>query len=65
MFSENGARTTRVAHALESGTVWVNVHGVLDNGVPFGGYKQSGIGRELGDQALEMYVCFHLSRYLT
>ncbi len=46
----------RVAHALEAGTVWVNCYNVFDAAVPFGGYKQSGFGREMGKYALEMYT---------
>ena len=46
----------RVSHALESGTVWINQYNLLSNSVPFGGVKQSGIGRELGSYALEEYT---------
>ncbi|KAL9712625.1 hypothetical protein Ac2012v2_003862 [Leucoagaricus gongylophorus] len=46
----------RVSSALEAGTVWVNQYGLLSNNVPFGGKKQSGIGRELGSYALEEYT---------
>ncbi|CAN5234324.1 aldehyde dehydrogenase family protein [soil metagenome] len=46
----------RAAHALRAGTVWVNMYHVLDTGSPFGGYKQSGYGRELGRNALELYT---------
>jgi phenylacetaldehyde dehydrogenase len=46
----------QVAHALKAGTVWVNTYHVYDNALPFGGYKQSGWGRELGKDALEHYT---------
>jgi len=46
----------RVAHALQAGTVWVNCYNVFDANVPFGGYKQSGFGREMGHYALELYT---------
>ncbi|SFJ81926.1 aldehyde dehydrogenase family protein [Thermoflavimicrobium dichotomicum] len=46
----------RVAHALEAGTVWVNTYNAFDASVPFGGYKQSGFGREMGSYALELYT---------
>jgi acyl-CoA reductase-like NAD-dependent aldehyde dehydrogenase len=46
----------RVAHALEVGTVWVNCYNVFDASVPFGGYKQSGFGREMGSYALDLYT---------
>lgn len=46
----------RVAHAVEAGTVWVNCYNAFDAAVPFGGYKQSGYGRENGSYALELYT---------
>ena len=46
----------RVAHALHAGTVWINTYHNLDTGSPFGGYKQSGYGRELGRHALDLYT---------
>ncbi len=46
----------RVAHALKAGTVWVNTYNSFDAAVPFGGYKESGIGRELGKHALDLYT---------
>lgn len=51
---------TEAAHALamrlDAGTVWVNKHGELDPGIPFGGAKQSGIGTELGRAGLEEFT---------
>jgi len=44
-----------VANNLKAGTVWVNCHNVLSYSVPFGGYKQSGFGRDLGEYALNEY----------
>lgn len=41
---------------FKSGTVWINTHGVLDLAVPFGGIKQSGIGRELGEEAVNHHT---------
>lgn len=46
----------RLAARIQSGTVWVNTHNFNDCALPFGGYKQSGWGRELGGQALELYT---------
>ena len=46
----------KVAAALKAGTVWVNTYGPTDAALPFGGFKQSGIGREMGFDALEMYT---------
>jgi acyl-CoA reductase-like NAD-dependent aldehyde dehydrogenase len=50
------ARAHRVAAQLAAGTVWVNTWGVLDTAVPFGGYKQSGYGREGGPEGLDEYL---------
>jgi acyl-CoA reductase-like NAD-dependent aldehyde dehydrogenase len=46
----------RMAAGLRAGTVWVNTYHALDPSVPFGGYKQSGVGRDLGDEALLSYT---------
>ncbi|HYC57392.1 MAG TPA: aldehyde dehydrogenase family protein [Candidatus Binatia bacterium] len=46
----------RAARALRAGTVWVNTYNAFDTAVPFGGYKESGIGRELGANALQLYT---------
>lgn len=46
----------RVSNALDAGTVWINQYGALHCGVPFGGFKMSGIGRELGTYGLEAYT---------
>jgi acyl-CoA reductase-like NAD-dependent aldehyde dehydrogenase len=46
----------RAARALEAGTVWINTYNMLDTASPFGGYKMSGFGRELGAQALDLYT---------
>ncbi|PYH48330.1 aldehyde dehydrogenase family protein [Aspergillus saccharolyticus JOP 1030-1] len=46
----------RVANQLRAGTVWVNSYNLIDTQVPFGGFKESGIGRELGSYALENYT---------
>ncbi|ETN75770.1 aldehyde dehydrogenase family protein [Necator americanus] len=45
-----------VANNIRAGTVWVNCYHVLDAAAPFGGYKQSGFGREMGEYALEEYT---------
>ena len=41
---------------LRAGTVWVNTHNVVDPNLPFGGMKQSGLGRENGAAAIELYT---------
>jgi len=49
-------KALRAAKALRAGTVWINTYNFYDPGVPFGGYKQSGFGRERGHYALEEYT---------
>ena len=49
-------RAHRVARRLEAGTIWINTYHPLDAASPFGGYKQSGYGRELGAYALDLYT---------
>lgn len=46
----------KVARGLQAGTVWVNCHNIFDAAAPFGGYKKSGYGREMGIHALESYT---------
>ena len=65
IWTEYVSRAHRVAERIESGTVWVNCWMVRDLRVPFGGMKQSGVGREGGDEALRFYtepknVCLRL-----
>lgn len=56
LHSNDANQCMRVSNELEAGTVWVNQYNLLYNNVPFGGKKQSGIGRELGSYALEEYT---------
>ena len=46
----------RLARRIEAGTVWVNCHHLIDAALPFGGFKQSGIGREQGREGIELYT---------
>jgi aldehyde dehydrogenase (NAD+) len=55
VFTSDAKQSMRVAHALEAGTVWVNSYALLHVQAPFGGYKMSGIGRELGVEGLAAY----------
>jgi phenylacetaldehyde dehydrogenase len=50
------AKAHRIAAGLRSGTVWINCYNVFDAALPFGGYKQSGWGREMGHAVLEQYT---------
>jgi acyl-CoA reductase-like NAD-dependent aldehyde dehydrogenase len=56
IWTRDVARAHRVARALKAGTVWINTYNRYDPASPFGGYKASGFGRELGRQALESYT---------
>jgi acyl-CoA reductase-like NAD-dependent aldehyde dehydrogenase len=56
IWTRNGARALRVARALETGNISVNSNNSVRVTTPFGGFKQSGIGRELGPFALEHYT---------
>jgi phenylacetaldehyde dehydrogenase len=54
-----------MAAEMHAGTVWVNCYNVFDAALPFGGYKQSGWGREMGHEVLNLYtqvksVCIRL-----
>jgi len=49
-------RAHSVSRRLKAGTVWINTYGLIDASLPFGGYKSSGFGRELGARALEHYT---------
>jgi aldehyde dehydrogenase (NAD+) len=49
-------KAIRLSHGLKAGTVWVNCYDVFDAAAPFGGFKMSGIGRELGQYALQLYT---------
>ncbi|KAL0959117.1 hypothetical protein HGRIS_014413 [Hohenbuehelia grisea] len=56
VFSQDINRALETAHKLKAGTCWVNCANQLHPNVPFGGFKQSGIGRELGEYALHNYT---------
>ncbi|KAH9826240.1 Aldehyde dehydrogenase [Teratosphaeria destructans] len=56
IFTKDYERAVRVTAALKAGTTWVNLFNFVHWSMPFGGYKESGIGRECGDAALENYT---------
>jgi aldehyde dehydrogenase (NAD+) len=56
VFTKDSSKAIRVAHAIKAGTVWVNTYHQYHESVPFGGYKQSGLGREKGFEAIENYL---------
>ena len=49
-------KANRIAAQLRAGTVWINCYNIFDAALPFGGYKQSGWGREMGHEVLEQYT---------
>jgi len=56
VWTQDISRAHKVARGLRAGTVWVNCHNVFDASLPFGGYKQSGWGREMGAEVLHNYT---------
>jgi len=56
VWSNNLARVNEIVPQLKAGTVWVNCHNIVDPAMPFGGYKQSGIGREMGHVVIDSYT---------
>lgn len=56
VFTQKVARAHKVARKLQAGMVFINSSGDSHFGIPFGGYKSSGIGRELGQYALDAYT---------
>jgi len=56
LHTKNLNTALEVSNALKAGTVWVNTYNTLHHQLPFGGFKESGIGRELGEAALDNYV---------
>ncbi len=56
IWTSNIGRAFRVARAIRAGTVWVNTYNLYDPAAPFGGFKASGFGRDLGREALDGYT---------
>jgi phenylacetaldehyde dehydrogenase len=56
LWTRDVGKAHRIARELRAGTVWVNTYNTFDAALPFGGYKESGWGREMGAQALELYT---------
>jgi len=56
IWTNNLSAANRLIDRIDAGTVWVNTHNVIDPGMPFGGFKSSGVGREHGRAALDAYT---------
>ena len=56
VWTRDVSKAHRVARAIRAGTLWVNCYNVFGASAPFGGYKQSGYGRELGSYSLDLYT---------
>jgi len=56
VWTKDISKAHKLAGMIRSGTVWVNCHNVFDASLPFGGYKQSGWGREMGGEVLKNYT---------
>ncbi len=56
VWTKDITKAHRVANSVRAGTVWINCYHVFDAAAPFGGFKQSGMGRELGEYCLEHYT---------
>lgn len=56
IWTQDLSKAHRLADALQAGTVWVNSYNLFDAASPFGGYKSSGFGREMGKEAIDLYT---------
>jgi len=56
IWTKDISKAHRLAEKIRAGTVWINCYNIFDAALPFGGYKQSGWGREMGKDSLELYT---------
>lgn len=56
IWTKDVGKAHRLARAMKAGTVWINCYNIFDAALPFGGYKESGWGREMGKEAVELYT---------
>ena len=56
VFTKDINKALKVVDNVRAGTMWINTYNLTDTAVPFGGFKQSGYGRDLGEHALQAYT---------
>jgi phenylacetaldehyde dehydrogenase len=56
IWTKDGGKAHRLARAMKAGTIWIDCYNVLDAAGPFGGYKESGWGWQMGKEAVELYT---------
>jgi phenylacetaldehyde dehydrogenase len=56
IWTRDVSRAMRCVSALDAGTVWVNAHDLVDSAIPFGGFKQSGFGKDMGPEQLDHFL---------
>jgi phenylacetaldehyde dehydrogenase len=56
VWTKDISRAMRCVNAIEAGTVWVNAHDLVDSSIPFGGFKQSGFGKDMGPEQLDHFL---------
>ena len=56
VWTKDISKAHAIAHSVRAGTVWINCYHVFDIAAPFGGFKQSGMGREMGEYGLQQYT---------
>jgi phenylacetaldehyde dehydrogenase len=56
IWTKDISKAHRLAAQIRAGTVWINCYNIFDAAMPFGGYKQSGWGREMGHEVLNLYT---------
>jgi len=56
VWTRDVAKALKAARAIRAGTVWINAYNLFDAALPFGGFKESGFGREMGSAGLDLYT---------